>query len=238
LTPKVVGEFEIQPKFVYFDIEKRKFVTLDTIIKINIRKGKNNLPTTAELDKMEAAAESNTKNIAIPEEEQIDFKAPQTKATFVANGSFKFMGSTFFWLLAVLQMLGVGLAVYLKQQKDKKDNISDTEVKRQQAGSQASKRLQNAKSSLSQGDAKTFYNEISKALLGFVADKFNIPTVDLTKNNVRQILGEQQIDAAKIDTLMNILQTCEMALFAGMHNKESMQKVYQDSEELIKIMEV
>ena len=93
-----------------------------------------------------------------------------------------------------------------------------------------------AQDCLKQGNSRDFYNEISKALLGFVSDKYNIPKVDLTKDNVRQQLAAQQIAPEKIDSLVAVLQTCEMAVFGGMTNEESMEKVYKESEELIHIL--
>lgn len=232
LTPKVVGDLTIQPKLVFFDPQKKKFVTIDTTLQIHINQGKNSLPTKAEKD----ANPNKALVMAEAPKELMPFKAPLALATFSAGKRSSFFGSFLFWIFALLPFLGLVAVAQWKKKQQTLSNIPVAERKRQNAGSEASKRLQNAKKELNQGNAKAFFNEISKALLGFIGDQYNLPTVELTKDNVRQKLLQQEIAVEKIDSLVSILQTCEMALFAGLTNTESMEKVYQESEALIQLM--
>lgn len=233
LTPKATGTFTVNPKFIYFDAKAKKFITVDTTITIEVTNGKNKLPTKAECD---AAGDKPLLVEAIEPEDLLGFKTPLKSAEFTKGKQGFFLGSFFFWILTFLPFFGlIGFLQWKKKQVDL-NNISDWERKRNNAGSEASMRLQAAKSALNQGDSKRFFNEISKALLGFVGDKYNIPTVELTKDNVRQKLAAQDIAAEKIDSLVSILQTSEMALFAGLSNSESMEKVYQESTDLIQLM--
>lgn len=233
LNPKATGTFTIKPKFVYFDTKEKKFVTIDTTITIDVVPGKNKLPTKA------AYVGTGDAPIVIEEikpEDLIGFKAPLTKAQFTTEKQGFFLGSFLFWGLTLLPFVGLmGFLQWKKKQVDL-NAISDWERKRNNASSEASIRLKAAKNALDQGASQLFFNEISKALLGFVSDKYNIPTVELTKDNVRQKLGAQDIAADKIDSLVQILQTSEMALFAGLSNSESMGKVYQESTDLIQLM--
>lgn len=233
LTPKATGAFTVNPKFIYFDAKAKKFITVDTTITIEVTNGKNELPTKAECD---AAGDKPLLVEAIEPEDLLGFKTPLKSAEFTKGKQGFFLGSFFFWILTFLPFLGlIGFLQWKKKQVDL-NNISDWERKRNNASSEASMRLQAAKNALNQGDSKRFFNEISKALLGFVGDKYNIPTVELTKDNVRQKLAAQDIAAEKIDSLVSILQTSEMALFAGLSNSESMEKVYQESTDLIQLM--
>jgi hypothetical protein len=233
LTPKATGSFTINPKFIYFDAKEKKFVTIDTTITIDVATGKNKLPTKAE-----RAAEGDAPLVleSIKPEDLMAFKAPLKSAQFTKGKQKAFLGSFLFWVLSMFPFIGLVAFLQWKKKQGDLNNISDWERKRNNAGSEASIRLQAAKSALDQGNSKLFFNEISKALLGFVSDKYNIPTVDLTKDNVRQKLGAQDIAAEKIDSLVGILQTSEMALFAGLSNSESMDKVYQESTDLIQLM--
>ena len=233
LTPKATGTFTVNSKFIYFDAKAKKFITVDTTITIEVTNGKNELPTKAECD---AAGDKPLLVEAIEPEDLLGFKTPLKSAEFTKGKQGFFLGSFFFWILTFLPFLGlIGFLQWKKKQVDL-NNISDWERKRNNASSEASMRLQAAKNALNQGDSKRFFNEISKALLGFVGDKYNIPTVELTKDNVRQKLAAQDIAAEKIDSLVSILQTSEMALFAGLSNSESMEKVYQESTDLIQLM--
>lgn len=234
LTPKAVGKFNIQPKFVFFDPQKKQFVSIDTTIMVNVVQGTNSLPTKAEQD-----ANKDSNNLEIQEEiteELMAFKAPLAEAHFSQNKTTPFLGSILFWILTLLPFLGLfGLFRWKKKQAEL-ENIPEAERKRNNAESEAVIRLRTAKEALNQDNSKAFFNEISKTLLGFVSDKYNLSTLELTKDNVRQKLTSQKIAAEKIDSLVSILQTCEMAVFAGLTNPESMEKVYQDSEALIQLM--
>ncbi len=233
LTPKATGTFTANPKFVYFDSKEKKFVTIDTSITIEVVPGKSNLPTKAERD---AAGDQP---LVIKETESMDlmsFKAPLKTAQFSREKKGVFLGSVLFWGLAIFPFIALIAFLQWKKKYDDLNNISDKERKQRNAGSEASIRLQAAKNALDLDDSKLFFNEISKALLGFVSDKYHIPTVELTKDNVRQKLAAQDIADEKIDSLVSILQTSEMALFAGLTNHESMEKVYQESTDLIQLM--
>jgi hypothetical protein len=233
LTPKATGTFTVHPKFTYFDSKEKKFITIDTIVTIDIAPGKNKLPTKAE---RAAAGDAPLVVEAIKPEDLLGFKAPLTSAQFTKGKQGSFLGSLLFWVLTILPFIGLIGFLQWKKKQVGLNNISDWERKRNNAGSEASLRLNAAKTALDQGASKLFFNEISKALLGFVSDKYNIPTVELTKDNVRQKLAAQDIAAEKIDSLVSILQTSEMALFAGLSNSESMGKVYQESTDLIQLM--
>jgi hypothetical protein len=233
LTPTATGTFTLNPKFIYFDSKEKKFITIDTTITIDVIPGNSKLPTKAERDER-----GNAPLVveAINAEDLMAFKAPLTTAQFTKEKQGFFLGSFLFWLLSLLPFLGLVGFFKWKEKQDALGDISDSERKRNNAGSEASMRLKAAKSALNQGDSKLFFNEISKALLGFVSDKYNIPTVELTKDTVRQKLAAQDIAADKIDSLVHILQTSEMALFAGLSNSDSMEKVYQESTDLIQLM--
>lgn len=228
LTPKATGDFIINPSFVFYDTDKKRFVTIDTLISIQVNQGKNKLPTKAERDSMK------DKPIVIQEEKTLlEFKQPETSASFVAVQKGFFLGSIPFLLLTSFPFLALFIFFVWKGKQEVLDNIPEADKKRNKAVSEATLRLQNAQLALSQKNSTIFYNEISKALLGFVADKYSIPTVELTKDNVRQKLSEQAVPNNKIDSLVSIIQTCEMAIFAGLKKNDSMEKVYQDSVVLI-----
>lgn len=233
LTPKALGEYSINPKFTYFDSEQKRFITIDTTIKVRVVKGNSNLPSKAERDAMKDGGYE----IEEVDENLMAFRAPQKEAQFVSADNSLFLGSTFFCILAILPFLSLACFWKWKDKQDQLENIPDSERKRNNASSGATLRLKNARDHLNEGNSKEFFSEISHALLGFVSDKYNIPKVELTKNNVRQQLVKQEIATDKIDSLLSILQACDMALFAGIADEASMGKTYKDSEELIQLME-
>ena len=106
-------------------------------------------------------------------------------------------------------------------------------LKRNRAEKKAQEKLETAKKYMQEGNSRSFYDEISRASLGYVCDKLNISTSQLTKDNVNSQLQSLKVSAQHIDKFMEVLKTSEMALFAGMDNSESMERIYKDAIEAI-----
>ena len=90
---------------------------------------------------------------------------------------------------------------------------------------------------MTNGNKKAFYKEISDALLKFVADKLNIPNIDLNKDNVKSKLVELGISQNESDEYIELLKTCEIALYAGSPDSD-MNRVYQKTKNLITDLEL
>jgi len=144
-----------------------------------------------------------------------------------------FFGSPFFWIMWLLPLLALGAVVVYKQRLNQAGNVDLITLKRNRAQTLARKRLSTAEMHLQQKASRPFYDEISHAMLGYVCDKLNIPTSELTKENVKIKLSELHVSQQHIDTYMDIIKTSEMALFAGMDNKPAMQKTYDNTIEVI-----
>jgi hypothetical protein len=105
------------------------------------------------------------------------------------------------------------------------------------ARQEALQRLKTAEQHLKVNASRAFYDEISKALLGYVCDKLQIPGSELTKDNVREKLHSLNVDEVLINNFMQIIQTCEVALFSGKDNPTSMNDIYQQAVSTLSKME-
>ena len=121
----------------------------------------------------------------------VKFAAPLKEATFVKHKTFFFDKPLYWGLLFFPFVLLFGLK-YAKKQQQFADAKPNKKKQRKAAASQADSRLQKAKVAITEQDAKGFYDEISKALLGFVGSQYNLPASELNKQNVRQKLSEQK----------------------------------------------
>jgi hypothetical protein len=233
-TPKALGEFTIRPRLVYFDGELKRFVKLDTTLQIVVQQGSLALPTKAERDTAQSAAAIVAAENAA---QALQYQAPVPLKSLHPKTKPAFWGSALFWLLLFLPVL-VALGIwYYQYRTEQQNNQPLAERRQQQAGQEASRRLQKAKQALQQQEATTFYKEISKALLGFVSDRYQLSTIELTKQNVQQQLEQQQVEASKIQQLLAILATSDRALFAGLADTASMKKIHQDSIDLIEALQ-
>ncbi len=110
-------------------------------------------------------------------------------------------------------------------------------VKNRKAGKVATKRLHSASMCLKNGQIDEFYEEILKALWGYLSDKLNIPVSDLTRTNTIASLIEKGIDNEKINNLSEILDSCEFARFAPSSSGTEAATIYEGASHFIKSVE-
>lgn len=217
--PKYPGRYIIEPEFTYFDTDSLKFVTLKSgPYKIAVRRG-NGVSTS-----IVASPERQDLN------EDIRFIKMETKLNKTES---PFFGSTIFWVLSLLPFIVFGGAFAYKRVLDKQSNLDIGLLKKRRANKVALNRLKTAKKHLDSKESKSFYDEVSRASLGYVCDKLSIPLSELTKENVKEKLESLQVSEGNIERFMKIIHTCEMALFAGMDNSEAMTETYENAMEVI-----
>ncbi|MBE3086789.1 MAG: BatD family protein, partial [Bacteroidetes bacterium] len=110
-------------------------------------------------------------------------------------------------------------------------------VRNRKAGKVAVKRLHSASVCLKNSQIDKFYEEILKAIWGYLSDKLNIPVSELTRNNAVTSLTERGIDEEKIKNLNRILDTCEYARFAPSAYGTEAATIYEGASQFIKSVE-
>ncbi len=224
-VPTEPGNYEINPSFSYFDPDSAKYVVLQNPqpYRITVRQGSNRSKLPVIND--ETAAGDR------------DIHFINAKPGLTKKGR-SFFGSTVFWILTAfpfLMLLGVFL---IKRTQNRLQNIDPMLMKSKKARKVALQRLSTAEQHLKADNSRAFYDEISKALLGYVCDKLHIPLSELTKDNVRARLESLSVPADLVDRFMKIIQTSEMALFAGMDNASAMKETYDESVSTLSDIEV
>ncbi|MEL7020434.1 MAG: BatD family protein [Bacteroidota bacterium] len=212
VLPKYAGTFRLQSNFSYFDTDSLKYITLSsTPYPVRVRPG---------------TRKKGTAPIAEQAELIEDIRFIKADAQLQQEKSY-FFKSPLFWGLLFTPFLLLGGAVVHRQARDKEEGVDAITRKRLRAQRLAQKRLKTAETHLKQSDSKAFYDEISRALFGYICDKLNIPLAQLSKSNVKGKLQELQVDNSSIAEVMTIIKTCETALFAGMDNSNAMQEIYK-----------
>jgi len=110
-------------------------------------------------------------------------------------------------------------------------------VRNRKAGKIATKRLRTASVCLKNEQIDKFYEEILKAIWGYLSDKLNIPVSDLTRNNAVASLSERGVDETRIEILTSILDTCEFARFAPSASGTEAITIYEGTSKFIKSVE-
>ena len=110
-------------------------------------------------------------------------------------------------------------------------------MKTKKANKIANKRMKLAVKLLGENKKDAFYDEVLKALWGYISDKLNIPVSKLSKDNIEEKLKNHGVENDLIGEFLNALNECEFARFAPGDDNQAMDKVYKSSLELISKME-
>ena len=215
ISTKKEGEYVFEPTFTYFDIEEEDYKTLKiTEQPVTVLKG-----TGKVVD--EDTNDSETSEIRY------------IKMSTSLHSMTGFYGSVLFWILLSLPFLGlIGLFIY-KNKLNRENAIDPILRKQQNANDIAHQRLTTAKSHMEANESRQFYDNISKTLFGYMADKLNVPASEFDKYNIKAQLLEHQANENTANDFVKILEICEMALFAGMDNSKSMQETYNKTVDLM-----
>lgn len=219
LVPKKVGTFKYVPQFTYYDTNSEQFEVLkaDTFNFV-ISKGTGQI--------------QDENNADFTDDGVRDIRTIIGTANFGAKPIF--FGSTLFWILLILPFIGLAIAFFIKRKRIAAAKQNPIFAKMNQADKVALERLAKAEIHLSNSEQRAFYDEISKALWGYVSDKLVINRAELSKENIRSKLSDNNIDNPTIDNFIAILNHCEMAIFAGVgYDKEAMQSVYEEAKTVI-----
>jgi BatD DUF11 like domain len=128
------------------------------------------------------------------------------------------------------------LILFLRREHIRR-NSDLSQVRNRKAGKVAIKRLQSASICLKSEQIDKFYEEILKAIWGYLSDKLSIPVSDLTRSNAISSLKEWGIDDDKINNLTEILDTCEFARYAPSSSGTEAATIYEGTSQFIKSVE-
>ena len=141
-----------------------------------------------------------------------------------------------FYSAYAFSLLAFLLILFLRREHIRR-NSDVSLVKNRKAGKVAIKRLHSASICLKNEEIDQFYDEILKALWGYLSDKLNIPVSDLSRNNAIASLQEQGIEEDMIKNLAEILDACEFARFAPSSSETEAASIYEGASQFIKSVE-
>ena len=215
-VPRHPGKFEIPPvKFTYFDTASDSYKTVSTEgFQLDVKKG-------------EGGSSSSTYS-GQEDVQQLtkDIRYIKTGATRQHGVDDFFFGSVGYWVsLAVLALIFITLFVVFRQRAIDNANIAGKRAGR--ANKVATKRLKKASKLMQQNQPSAFYDEVLRALWGYVGDKLNMPVEQLSHDNISERLSERNVPQETIDLFMGALDECEFERYAPGDPKGNMNKVFE-----------
>ena len=226
--PRHAGTYKIPGvSFSYFDIRSKSYKTLNTEdYVINVEKGAGNADQVI-------ANFTNKEDLKVLGEDIRYIK--QNEVTFQPKGSF-FYGSMSYWLFYIIPALAF-ILFFIIYRKQAAENANVAKMRTKKANKVAIKRMKLAGKLLSENKKDAFYDEVLKALWGYISDKLNIPVSRLSKDNIEEKLRNHGVSEELIKEFLNALNDCEFARFAPGDENQAMDKVYSSSIEVITKME-
>ena len=226
--PRHAGTYKIPGvSFSYFDIRSKSYKTLNTEdYVINVEKGAGNADQVI-------ANFTNKEDLKVLGEDIRYIK--QNEVTFQPKGSF-FYGSMSYWLFYIIPALAF-ILFFIIYRKQAAENANVAKMRTKKANKVAIKRMKLAGKLLSENKKDAFYDEVLKALWGYISDKLNIPVSRLSKDNIEEKLRNHGVSEELIKEFLNALNDCEFARFAPGDENHAMDKVYSSSIEVISKME-
>lgn len=144
-------------------------------------------------------------------------------------------GSLIFWLCYLLPAI-LAAVLFVIFRKQIKENADITRVRYKKANKVAQRRLKKAEQLLKQNDNEAFYEEIERAMWTYLSDRLSVPTAQLNKENIAQILAGKGVAQELIDEMLKVLSTAEFARYAPVSD-HAMQDLYNDTTKMINQLE-
>ncbi len=216
VVPRHQGDFEIPAaEFTYYDTASKQYRTVRSeAFQIHVEKGEGGNSTVQDF--------SGQEDVQLLAKDIRHIKLGEVRQH--ASDEY-FFGSMGYWIaIAVLMGVFVSLFIVFRQRA-----IANADVVGSRAGKAnkvATKRLKKASKLMQESKASEFYDEVMRALWGYVGDKLNIPVAQLSQDNIRERLSERSIDQSTIDQFLGALKECEFERYAPGDPKGNMSKVY------------
>ncbi len=227
--PRSHGEFTIPAvQYSYYDINKGRYATLVSAeTRITVAKGE-------EVDGggvvTPGVSRHGVKNLA----EDIRFIVTSNSGLGV-KGRF-FAGSALFWGLAaaIIAAFFVASRALRRIEVRRRDVVGSRNRK---ANKMARGRLKVAGDYLKKSLNSAYYEELHKAVMGYVSDKLSIPPADLSKDAISSSLLDAGVDQPLIDSLLHIIDACEFARYAPETGREEKEGLYNEAISVISSLE-
>lgn len=223
--PRSYGDFVIEPiTYSYYDVNSKKYVTLQTQpIPVSVEKGTETETYSASVP---SVSRKDVRNLGS------DIRFINTKSSLLNPKGEFLVGSGSFWILIILVLVaGAGvLAVHVRVAERRADVVG---TRNRKATKMALKRLHLAETFLKQNLYTAFYEELHKALLGFISDKLNIPVAELSKDRISEALKDGHVDESYIQTFIGIVDACEFARYSPDSGHDAMAAHYNSAVDVI-----
>ena len=220
-VPRNQGHYTIPPvELTYYDTSLNQYKTIKTqSFEIEVAKGDGSRSSVVDYSK------DQPKDIK-------DIKKGEAELHSVDNFFFGSVG----YLMSLLIPFAAFVALLVIFRKRAIDNADLVKMKGKKANKIATKRLRQANKLMLAGKSNEFYDEVLRALWGYVGDKLNMPAEKLSRENISEKLQSHNVDDNTISKFLSAIDDCEMMRFAPGDPEGNMNKTFESA--MTAIMEI
>ena len=220
-VPRNQGHYTIPPiELTYYDTSLNQYKTIKTqSFEIEVAKGDGSRSSVVDYSK------DQPKDIK-------DIKKGDAELHSVDNFFFGSIG----YLMSLLIPFVAFVALLVIFRKRAIDNADLVKMKGKKANKIATKRLRQANKLMLAGKSNEFYDEVLRALWGYVGDKLNMPAEKLSRENISEKLQSHNVDDNTISKFLSAIDDCEMMRFAPGDPEGNMNKTFESA--MTAIMEI
>lgn len=221
VVPRNHGNYTIPAvSLTYYDTSSNMYKTVKTA------------PLTVKVEPGDGKGTSVTDYSAV---QQTDIKSIKQGGYDTIDTEKLFFGSTSFllWILLPFVLFVALVAIFHKKAVENADIVGK---RGKRANKVATKRLKTAYKLLTAGKQNEFYDEVLRALWGYVGDKLNMPVEQLSRENISEQLAAHNINAEIIEKFISALDECEYERYAPGSAEGNMTKTYDSA--MIAITEI
>ena len=213
-VPRNQGKYTIPSvEFTYYDTKTNAYRTIKT------------QPFTLTVDQGDGTGGSSSANYSNADKYIHALKLGKSKLRDIDD---MFYGSFGYWTSLMVPLIAfIGLLIAFRRRAI--ENADIVKMRSNKANKIATKRLKKAHLLMLKGKQGEFYDEVLRALWGYVSYKLNMPVEQLNRENIREKLMAHNVDDATIEKFTTALDECEFERYAPGDAAGNMNRTFESA---------
>ena len=224
------GEYDIPAiEFSYFSPEKNAYVTLSSAaLTLNVSPdGSVGSATAAQI--ITGTSKEGVRQLGS------DIRFIKLGDAALASVAAPLMFSTAYFVILLL-IIVLAVVAYFMLRRAIRDSKNTVLVRNRRANKVAVQRFRAAERFMREQNRHAFFEEMLRALWGYMSDKLNIPVSTLTKENIREQLQRRGCPAEDAQRFTDIISRCDEAQYSPAESVQ-MSDVYAEGVNIISQIE-
>ncbi len=208
------GIYQIVPTFIYFNPDSEKYISLaPEIFNMNVTGiGRS-------------AAHEDDNHIPLQDSELTIIKNPRL------SGESRFIGSTTYYILLVLPLLGWLGSFFYSRKRFKKELENQDSIRLIRKKKDSLEKLNGL--SASQNTSKTIADSAFDIMQAYLMEYLRIDDHAISKSEWKEKINNANLDQSIKSKIITVFNDAEMALFAGQMNQEEIKDMIKKVREIV-----